>query len=135
MGSVGAAHRGLIDRDVAMKGTGEKVSNRREIRERFLKEAGAVGKVRHPNAIDVMDVGQLPDGILYIVFELLEGRTLEEQLQKKGRLPTGDAAAILIEVCRGLEAAHAAGIIHRDLKPANIYLHRAPGGSIAIKLL
>jgi eukaryotic-like serine/threonine-protein kinase len=135
MGSVWAAHHELIGRDVAIKVTGEKVSKRREIRERFLNEARAVGKVRHPNVIDVMDVGQLPDGRLYIVFELLEGRTLQEQLEKKGRLPTGDAAAILIEVCRGLEAAHAAGIIHRDLKPANVFLHRGPGGSIVIKLL
>jgi serine/threonine-protein kinase len=135
MGSVWAAHHELIGRDVAIKVTGEKVAKRREIRERFLNEARAVGKVRHPNVIDVMDVGQLPDGILYIVFELLDGRTLEEQLEKKGRLPTGDAAAVMIDVCRGLEAAHAAGVIHRDLKPANIYLHRAPGGSIAIKLL
>src|SRR5258706_6445020 len=135
MGSVWAAHHELIGRDVAIKVTGEKVSKRREIRERFLNEARAVGKVRHPNVIDVMDVGQLPDGLLYIVFELLDGRTLEEHLQKKGRLPAGDAAMILIEVCRGLEAAHAAGIVHRDLKPANVFLHRAPGGSIAIKLL
>jgi serine/threonine-protein kinase len=132
---VWAAHHELIGRDVAIKVTGEKVAKRREIRERFLNEARAVGKVRHPNVIDVMDVGQLPDGILYIVFELLDGRTLEGHVEKKGRLPTGDAAAILIEVCRGLEAAHAAGVVHRDLKPANIYLHRVPGGSIAIKLL
>src|SRR5262249_41246768 len=82
-----------------------------------------------------MDVGQLSDGILYIVFELLDGRTLDEHLGKKGRLPAGDAAAILIDVCRGLEAAHAAGVIHRDLKPANIFLHHAPGGSIRIQLL
>jgi eukaryotic-like serine/threonine-protein kinase len=135
MGSVWAAHHELIGRDVAIKVTGEKVSKHREIRERFLNEARAVGKVRHPNVIDVMDVGQLPDGLLYIVFELLDGRTLEEHLLKKGRLPAGDAAMILIEVCRGLEAAHAAGIVHRDLKPANVFLHRAPGGSIAIKLL
>jgi serine/threonine-protein kinase len=135
MGSVWAAHHELIGRDVAIKVTGEKVAKRREIRERFLNEARAVGKVRHPNVIDVMDVGQLPDGILYIVFELLDGRTLEAQVAKKGRLPAGDAAAVLIEVCRGLEAAHTAGVVHRDLKPANIFLHRVPGGSITIKLL
>jgi len=135
MGSVWAAHHELIGRDVAIKVTGEKVSKRREIRERFLNEARAVGKVRHPNVIDVMDVGQLPDSRLYIVFELLEGRTLEEQLHKKGRLPAGDAARIVVEVCRGLEAAHGAGVVHRDLKPANVFLHRAPGGGVVIKLL
>jgi len=135
MGSVWAAHHELIGRDVAIKVTGEKLSKRRETRERFLNEARAVGRLRHANIIDVMDVGQLPDGLLYIVFELLDGRSLEEQLQKKGRLPTGDAATILIDVCRGLEAAHAGGIVHRDLKPANIFLHRTPGGSTVIKLL
>ncbi len=135
MGSVWAAHHELIGRDVAIKVTGERLAKKEEIRKRFAAEALAAGKVRHPNIIDVMDVGQLPDGRVYIVFELLNGITVAEHLEKHGRILSGDAALIVIEMCRGLEAAHAAGIVHRDLKPANIFLHKGPLGGIIVKIL
>ena len=135
MGSVWAAHHELIGRDIAIKMTGDRLAKRPEIRERFLNEARAVGKLRHPNVIDVLDVGQLEDGRLYIVFELLDGHTLADHLEKNGRLAAGDAAMIVIEMCRGLEAAHNAGIVHRDLKPANIFLHTGPMGGVVLKLL
>jgi serine/threonine-protein kinase len=135
MGSVWAAHHELIGRDVAIKVTGERLAKKEEIRKRFAAEALAAGKVRHPNIIDVMDVGQLPDGRVYIVFELLSGHTLAEHLEKNGRIVSGDATLIVIEMCRGLEAAHAAGIVHRDLKPANIFLHKGTMGGLVIKIL
>jgi serine/threonine-protein kinase len=135
MGSVWAAHHELIGRDVAIKVTGERLAKKEEIRKRFAAEALAAGKVRHPNIIDVMDVGQLPDGRVYIVFELLNGITLAQHLEKHGRILAGDAALIVIEMCRGLEAAHAAGIVHRDLKPANIFLHKGTMGGIVVKIL
>jgi eukaryotic-like serine/threonine-protein kinase len=135
MGSVWAAHHELIGRDVAIKVTGERLAKKEEIRKRFAAEALAAGKVRHPNIIDVMDVGQLPDGRVYIVFELLNGITLGEHLEKHGRIPSGDAALIIIEICRGLEAAHAVGIVHRDLKPANIFLHKGTMGGVVVKIL
>jgi serine/threonine protein kinase len=136
MGSVWAAHHELIGRDVAIKVTGERLARRAEIRDRFQNEARAVGKLRHPNIIDVMDVGQLPDGSLYIVFELLQGNTLAEQIETYGRFAGRDAVAVGIEICRALEAAHAAGVVHRDLKPANVFLHKPPNGTgVAVKVL
>src|SRR3954466_11218814 len=82
MGAVWAAHHELIDRDVAIKVTDEKLASRPEVRDRFLNEARAVGRLRHPNVIDVMDFGELPDRRLYIVFELLKGETLEQALER-----------------------------------------------------
>ena len=135
MGSVWAAHHELISRYVAIKVTDEKVAKRPDVRERFLNEARAVGRLRHPNIIDVMDFGDLPDGRLYIVFELLDGISLDEYIQSCGRLSLGEAATIALEIGHGLEAAHQAGVVHRDLKPANVFLHKAPTGGTVVKVL
>jgi eukaryotic-like serine/threonine-protein kinase len=136
MGAVWAAHHELIDRDVAIKISDAKLAARADLRERFLAEARAVGRLRHPNVVDVVDFGELPSGQLYIVFELLNGRSIEEFLEQSGRMTPFDAVTVAIEVCRGLEAAHALGVVHRDLKPANVFLHESPtGGGLVVKLL
>jgi len=96
-----------------------------EASERFLREGAWASRVRHPNAVEVYEYGISSDGMPYLVMELLEGRTLKEELDAASPLPVGRCAAILVPICAALEAAHARGVVHRDIKPDNIFLHRA----------
>jgi eukaryotic-like serine/threonine-protein kinase len=84
--------------------------------------------VRHPNVVDVYDVGE-HDGSLFLVMELLEGDTLQARLEERGALDPHTALAWLLPALRGVEAAHRSRVIHRDLKPSNIVLCRDPGAS------
>jgi len=91
-------------------------------RVRFEREAHATASLVHPNIVEVFDVGQLDDGSPYIAMELLEGESLGVRLDRCRRLALVEAIAIVVDVARGLDAAHAAGIVHRDLKPENVFL-------------
>ena len=79
-----------------------------------------MARLTHPNVLSVFDVGA-HDGRPYVVFELLEGETLRQRL-RSGPLPLRSAVESAVQVCRGLQAAHARGILHRDLKPENLFL-------------
>jgi tRNA A-37 threonylcarbamoyl transferase component Bud32 len=90
---------------------------------RFTREAQLLSQLSHPNIVQVFDFGvdestRLP----FLVFELVEGRTLLEILRSEGALSEAKAAAILEQIARALAHAHGNGIIHRDLKPANVML-------------
>ncbi len=89
---------------------------------RLRREAQVQGTVEHPNVTRTLDLDQMPDGSLYVVMELLRGRTLADRLTREGPLPSGEAIPIFVQVCRALAAAHAKEIVHRDLKPGNIFL-------------
>lgn len=92
-------------------------------RRRFLVEARAVSQLTSPHTVRVLDFGELPDGVLYLVMELLTGESLARRLQR-GPLPLAVALEHGIAVSRSLEEAHQAGVVHRDIKPDNIFLHR-----------
>jgi serine/threonine protein kinase len=98
-----------------------------DVRERFLREARASSRIRHPGIVDVIDVGELDDGIPYLVMELLDGLPLSEVLDCENALCVRDLVSIIADVARAVGAAHAEGVVHRDLKPANIFLHRERG--------
>lgn len=92
------------------------------IAERLVREAQATARVRHPNVVDVYDVGQ--DGqTIYLVMEYLDGEPLTEALLRQD-LPVHTAIALLTAAMRGVAAAHRQGVIHRDIKPDNIFLAR-----------
>jgi eukaryotic-like serine/threonine-protein kinase len=118
-----AAHVGLR-RQVAVKILHPSLAASPEVRNRFEREALAVGKIDHPNCVSVYDVGRLPDGSLYLAMELLEGRALADVLEDEGQLAPGRALHILAGILRGLAHIHYAKLIHRDIKPENIFLIR-----------
>ncbi|MDP9036884.1 MAG: protein kinase [Myxococcota bacterium] len=106
--------------------------------DRLRREAGALGLSWHPNVVEVIDHGHLPDGTAYLVMELLRGESLATRLQAKGRLTAAELLPIAMQVCDALAAVHAAGVVHRDLKPSNIYVvvdRDRPAGPERVKLL
>jgi serine/threonine protein kinase len=118
-----ATHIGMR-RQVAVKILHPSLAASPDVRNRFEREALAVGKIDHPNCVATFDVGRLPDGALYLAMELLEGHSLADALERERQIVPGRALHILAHVLRGLGAVHAAGLIHRDIKPENIFLIR-----------
>jgi serine/threonine protein kinase len=97
---------------------------------RFQQEAEVAAKVQHDNIVNVVDYGKA-DSSYYIVMEYYDGLTVEELLRNQPRLPLDVALSIVLSVCGGLEAAHAAQLVHRDIKPANVILTRQGGIKVA----
>ena len=90
---------------------------------KFLSEAQAAAGLMHPNVVNVYDVGQ-DRGLYYMVMELVEGITLKDYIEKKGRLSAKETVSIAIQMVTGLQAAHNHHIIHRDIKPQNIIISK-----------
>lgn len=124
-----------INKKVALKilHPPSKVVNTEDI-ERFRLEGSSLSRLNHPSAVSVFDFVCSNTGIIYLVMELLKGRTLEDELQEKKSLPLGRCFEIIRPVCEVLEEAHDSGIVHCDIKPDNIFLHQSKSGEI-IKVL
>jgi serine/threonine-protein kinase len=135
MGRVYLAEHVAIQKRVALKVLHPQYSQKRDIVERFQQEAISASRIKHPGVLDVFDFGELPDGSAYIAMELLEGRDLGETLEKFGPLRPELALEVLLQVCRALDAAHAAGVVHRDLKPDNVFLHGTGDGHPIVKIV
>lgn len=103
--------------------------------ERFRIEAEALARLSDPHLVFVTDCGETGTGVPYFVMERLDGRTLRQELIRRGPLPLDEAVALFSEVLAGLDVLHAAGIVHRDLKPGNIFLCEGPRGARSVKLL
>ncbi|HEY2310488.1 MAG TPA: serine/threonine-protein kinase, partial [Gaiellaceae bacterium] len=106
---------------VALKRLAENLARDEELQRRFTREARLAARLAHPNVVRVFDVGS-DDGRPFIAMEYVEGTTLAELVARRGPLPPADAAALVMQVCAGLAAAHAAGLVHRDVKPQNLLL-------------
>jgi serine/threonine-protein kinase len=121
MGVVLRAHDLRLDRDVAIKVIRPAAIERPDARERFLAEARAMARVRHPNVVEVYTLGEWL-GLPYLVMEYVNGMTLAEWLElREGRPPSLDEAlGVLDQLLLGVEAIHASGAAHRDLKPGNV---------------
>ena len=128
-----AEHAGLR-RQVALKVLIHGFSRDAEGRERFLREARIAAAIKHPNVVNIFDVG-VHDDIPYLVMELLEGTDLEAMIAAKGPLDEGLILDIMVPVVAGLTAVHDAGIVHRDLKPGNIFLSKGRYEDLEPKLL
>ncbi len=92
---------------------------------RFQREARLALRLKHPNVVRTFQIGQAND-LYYLVMELLEGDTLDETLQRRKRLPPGEAVRLVHQALTGLQHIHELGMVHRDLKPANLMLVPAP---------
>jgi serine/threonine protein kinase len=90
--------------------------------DRLRREAEALGLSWHPNVVEVIDHGYLPDGTAYLVMELLPGESLASRLRNRGRLTPQELMPIALQMCDALAAVHAAGVVHRDVKPSNVLL-------------
>jgi eukaryotic-like serine/threonine-protein kinase len=136
-GGMGVVYRAThihIDTEYAVKVLNpELVSNQTAI-ERFRLEAKAAGRIRHPNAVQVTDFGITPEGVVYLVMELLAGSSLRKLLDETAPFRVERVREILLQICGAVEAAHHKGIIHRDLKPDNILVSQS-NGQETIKVL
>lgn len=135
MGTVYRARHLLIDRPVAVKVLNPRFVEDEAARTRFRREAKACGRLQHMNAVTVTDFGTSQDGYVYLVMELLEGRTLRDVLAKESPLDPARSVALMLQISAAVAAAHEAGIIHRDLKPANIFIVQRAEVPAVVKVL
>lgn len=135
MGNVYKARHLPLDRAVAVKIMHPRLVEDEFARIRFEREAKALGRLQHLNAVSVTDFGKTPDGLVYIVMELLEGRTLRDILAREAPLEVARAVSLMLQATSAVAAAHEAGIIHRDLKPANILVTQSTDVPSIVKVL
>lgn len=133
-GGFGAVYRSthlVLNREVAVKIFRPTAANAtHEALERFRLEGISACRVNHPNAVAILDSGITSNGIAYLVMELLQGRSLAEELKEHNRLSPRRCGEVLLPICDVLAKAHSAGIIHRDIKPDNIFLHQVEGKEV-----
>ena len=126
MGTVFAARHTLSHRRVALKWLDPELHASPTERDRFLREAEAMGRIEHPSVVTVLDVGT-SEGGSFLVMELLRGESLRAHLERVGRVPARRAVEMLLPAIAGVEAAHRVRVVHRDLKPENIFVVRGDG--------
>lgn len=102
---------------------------------RFQEEARIATLVRHPNVAALYDFSRQSDGSYYMVWEFIDGVTLEAWLRRRGRLPPDLAVDVARQVLAGLAEIHAQGIVHRDLSPDNIMMRESSGGAVRAKII
>lgn len=134
MALVYQARHEVIDRRFAVKVLRPEVAADDMLAKNFLREAQTLSALRHPNIVDIVGFGPLPDGHQAMVMEFLEGLSLEQEMAK-GRLTIDRALFVADQALKALEAAHSVEVIHRDLKPANVFLSHGSGGVEVVKLL
>jgi hypothetical protein len=133
-GSIYLAEHRVLGRRAAVKVLHRDTSGSGETTARFVREARVVNMIRHPNIVDIYDIGTLPDGRSFCVMELLPGRSLSALLAERSPLQPAEAVAYLAPVCQALQAAHRAGVVHRDVKASNVMVLEE-GAAPRVKLL
>jgi serine/threonine protein kinase len=126
-GAVGVVFRAerLEDGEtVALKVLKRALSRDEVYRQRFLREARVASEVRHSHLVPILEAGEA-DGYQYLAAGYVRGGSLEDRLQREGRLPVADCVRLAAEIGSGLDALHAQGIVHRDVKPSNVMLDEA----------
>ncbi|MBO4350089.1 MAG: serine/threonine protein kinase [Proteobacteria bacterium] len=98
-----------------------------DIEKRFEREINIVSRLEHPNIVRLYSSGKLPQGILWMTMELVQGERVDQRLMSKGPFKYADARNFMLQLLSGLREAHKRQIVHRDLKPANIMLQQKEG--------
>src|SRR5438552_17925801 len=133
-GGMGAVYQGkhvLIDKTVAIKVLRPALAVDDGVVARFSREAKAASRISHPHAVSVTDFGESENGIVFLVMEYLEGRTLKEIIRSEGAMPLTRVVEIIRQVTGALDAAHGQGVVHRDLKSDNIMVSQTNGSDWA----
>ncbi len=132
MGCVYRAQHVRLGREAAIKVLNPEYVARPDVVERFFREARVVNEIDHEHIVEVTDFVEAP-GLAYLVMELLDGESLRQLMQYRGRRypPIKRILPIMRQVCEALDAAHAKGIIHRDLKPDNVFVVEREGADFA----
>jgi serine/threonine protein kinase len=123
MGAVFIAEHVKLHKQVALKTIKTEFAANHQAEGRFAREALATGQIDHPHVVSAIDYGQLPEGGMYLVIQLIRGENLNERIAR-GVLPWQQVCLLGSQIADALAAAHAIGIVHRDLKPENILLER-----------
>jgi serine/threonine protein kinase len=122
-GGMGTVYKGEdnVGRSVAVKVIHPELSNRQDLRARFLNEARTMGQLgSHPNIVFMYGMSEEDDGTLYIVMEYVNGEDIDNKIKTRGLIPAEAALPIFWQVLQALSFAHGKGIIHRDIKPSNV---------------
>jgi serine/threonine-protein kinase len=141
VGGMGAVWRGVeiaTGRPVAIKTALGELADDDALARRLEREAKAASFLQHPNVVEVLALGRLIDGTVALVMELVDGKSLGDELHRHGPLAARRALVLTRQVLDALGHAHRTGIVHRDMKPDNVMLARAgrPGAEYEIvKLL
>jgi serine/threonine protein kinase len=133
MGTVFRVEHIALERMYALKVLRSRVVERDPTAaQRFLREARTAARIRHPNIVDVIDFGYMPDGRPYFVMELLEGESLADRVSR-GALPPAEVVVIARQLATALAAAHDRGVIHADVTPSNALI--VAGSELHVKLV
>lgn len=128
-GAVYYAEHPVIGRRAAIKVLSAELSRASDRLDRFLTHLKVVASIRHPNIVDVLDIGQAPDpkapgggSLTFIVMEMLEGETLDERLERSGMLDEATTVRMLVQIASAVNAAHDRGLVHADIKASNVFI-------------
>jgi len=130
MGVVYLAQDPQLKRLVALKAMLPGLGASASARQRFLREAQTAAAIKHDHIVSIYQVGE-DRGAPYLAMEFLQGESLDQRLQREGKLPLAEVLRIGREMAEGMEAAHECGLIHRDIKPANVWLETRRAGGVS----
>ena len=126
MGAVFLARDRRLDRLVAVKVVSPELAASEALRQRFLREARTIARLRHSSIVDVYTAGE-SNGLLYFIMQYVPGESLRDVLDREKRIPPARAAVILCDLAGALAYAHAQGVVHRDIKPENVLIDTRTG--------
>jgi serine/threonine-protein kinase len=136
-GAMGCVYRGrhtVLSTNVAIKVLFGNFALNQRLVERFRREAQAIARMNHPNIVNVVDFRRTPQGLTFLLMELVEGITLERAIEIEGPFTPARTAHISRQIASGLGEAHRTGFVHRDMKPSNVMLTQADGMEV-VKIL